>query len=424
MAWSFPGGGTATSTGTTATTAVGVTVAVDDIVLMVAATNQQDTSNSFSSFAASAGSTATLSARSNLVNGIGASSGETSLTVAWARVTGAGTLDITATFTNSRTRCIAFDVLRGADTGATPFGTPVSASGLAGKPASGTVTPGGAGYLFIGAGAWEEVSGGLSSISPTASPSAWTQRQTLRSSTGTTGERVFLETFESVDATAYQSAPTFTQNTDWAQMVVVLAPATSGAYTLTAANGTYADAGQDAAILLHRSTVASQGTFTMAGQSVGIGVGRVLVAGTGAYTLTGQSATLSASSARTLAASPGTFALTGQSASLTAARKVVAAQATFTLTGQTATLLRGRALAASPGTFTTTGQAASLRAARALSALHTTYTLTGQAATLTYSGAAAPYMGMVRLTAARGPAFAFYPGVGPAVRLTPREPSP
>jgi len=34
-----------------------------------------------------------------------------------------------------------------------------------------------------------------------------------------------------------------------------------------------------------------------------------------------------------------------------------------------------------------------------------------------------PYVGMVRLTAARGFAFAFTAGSGPAVRLTPREPS-
>jgi len=37
---------------------------------------------------------------------------------------------------------------------------------------------------------------------------------------------------------------------------------------------------------------------------------------------------------------------------------------------------------------------------------------------------AAPSQGMVRLTAGRGPAFAFYAGPGRAVRLTPREPLP
>lgn len=227
--------GTASGTGTaTGISTVGsITVAVDDIVIFNSSVNQQDTSNRFTAHVLDGTSTATIGTVTNLVNGLGAGGGEISQTVSWARVTGAGTLIGRATLSSTRTVALVVTVLRGASTGATPFTAPASATGNTANPASGTVTPGGAGDWFLGCGAYRQESGGFT-VTVTASPSNWTQRVTASTGTGITNAWAGIETWEATDATAYQSAPTVSKTVFWAQVVVALtmAPVSSAARQL------------------------------------------------------------------------------------------------------------------------------------------------------------------------------------------------
>jgi hypothetical protein len=142
---------------------------------------------------------------------------------------------------------------------------------------------------------------------------------------------------------------------------------TNGAYTLTAATGSYTLSGQAAALTVTRKLTADAGAFTLTGQAAGVAAGRRLTAETGSHTLSGQAAGLTVT--RRLTADAGTFALTGQAAGLRPARVLTAATGAFALTGQAA------ALTYDPLT------------AYSLTAAAGAYSLTGQAATLTYSGA-------------------------------------
>lgn len=183
-----------------------------------------------------------------------------------------------------------------------------------------------------------------------------------------------------------------------------------GAYTLTAAQGSFALTGQAAGLRATRLVSAAQGSFSLSGQSAALKVGRKVTAAQGSFALTGQDAALRAT--RTVSAAVGSFTLTGQAANLRATRLLTAAYGTFTLTGQAANLVKGmpgaytltasqgsfalsgqsvgliaaRHLAAGQGAFALTGQAAGLSVTRRIVAACGSFTLSGQAASLLYSG--------------------------------------
>lgn len=209
-------------------TATAVTAQVDDLVVLVSTINQTTGANTFTSHGLGTGSTATLGTVTTILNGIGSASGEVSLSVSWAKVTGAGDVVGRTTSSSTRTQATLMIVLRGQHASA-PVGTPNSSSGLAGQPASGTVTPGAAGDWFLGFGSYEEVSGpGLGAPTPTATPSAWTGEAHASAGTGANFIRGYIESFIATDTTAYESAPTLSAATDWAQGVVVIAAAAGG----------------------------------------------------------------------------------------------------------------------------------------------------------------------------------------------------
>lgn len=170
---------------------------------------------------------------------------------------------------------------------------------------------------------------------------------------------------------------------------------------VTAAQGSYSLTGQIALIFRGRVVTAAQGSYSLTGQAATITYtpaagAYVLTANQGTYTLTGQAASITRS--RLLTAAQGSYALTGQAAAITRSRLLTAAQGGYTLTGQAAAITRSRILAAAQGSYAVNGQAAILKRGRLLTANQGTYSLTGQAATITYTPAAGAYV----LTAAAG----------------------
>jgi hypothetical protein len=185
----------------------------------------------------------------------------------------------------------------------------------------------------------------------------------------------------------------------------------AGAYTLTAAQGSFALTGQAANLLFGRKLTAAQASFTLNGQAVNFVHGYKFAAAQASFALSGQSANLlfnrkltaaqgsfaltgfaanlvyTTVGAYTLTAAQGSFAFTGKAANLLFGRKVTAAQGSFSLTGQSANLLFNRLLSATRGSFTLTGFDAALSktGARTLTADTGLFTLTGQPATLTYT---------------------------------------
>ena len=195
--------------------------------------------------------------------------------------------------------------------------------------------------------------------------------------------------------------PSYTTAADWACVIAALYES-SGAYTLTAAQGSVALSGQAAGLPAARKLSAEYGSFgetgeaasplagrlltadygalAETGQAAGLLADRLLTAEYGAYTLTGQAVGLIYSgTAKVLTAEYGAFTLTGQAAGLLVARKFSAEYGAFALTGQTAGLVVARKLSAAYETYTLSGQAAGLLFGRKLSAAYETYALTGQA---------------------------------------------
>ena len=114
----------------------------------------------------------------------------------------------------------------------------------------------------------------------------------------------------------------------------------SGAYTVTALNGTYAVTGQSAALTVNRVLTANNGTYAVTGKSATLTINRVLTAASGTYAVTGQSAALTVN--RTLTALNGTYAVTGQLATITyttvGAYVLTALSGTYAVTGKAATI--------------------------------------------------------------------------------------
>lgn len=140
--------------------------------------------------------------------------------------------------------------------------------------------------------------------------------------------------------------------------VEVKEPST-GAYTLTAAVG----------------------AFAVAGQAAGLRAARLLGAAVGAFAVSGQAAGLRR--ALRLAAAAGGLVLTGSAAGLVAGRRMTAAAGALVLAGQTAALRRGYGLVAAAGSFALNGLTAGLSYARRLVGGTGQYLVAGQSAELT-----------------------------------------
>ena len=164
--------------------------------------------------------------------------------------------------------------------------------------------------------------------------------------------------------------------------------ASSGAYTLTCASGTYTLSGQAVTLKVSRTMSAAQGSYTLSGQAVALKVGRTMAVGQGSYALTGQTVGLSV--ARQMAANQGTYTLNGQDVTLSKSggdKTLTVGQGTYTLSGQPVTLSATRRMTVDQGSYSLTGQAVTLSlGGRVLQAATGIYLLSGQEVMLTYSG--------------------------------------
>ena len=161
------------------------------------------------------------------------------------------------------------------------------------------------------------------------------------------------------------------------------------AYTLVAASGTYAVAGQSATLQRSRSLIGAVGSYALTGQNVALQRSRNLTGLAGRYAITGQSTGIQRS--RSLASASGSYAVVGQPAILQRSRLVIALNGAYGVTGQPASLLKSRALVGSTGSYTITGQAATVLKGWKLAGSAGAYALAGQAATLRYTSVATAY---------------------------------
>lgn len=195
----------------------------------------------------------------------------------------------------------------------------------------------------------------------------------------------------------------------------------SGAYVLTAEQGTYLISGQAAGLAYSESDspaslphlgllgglggsfsalTADQGTYTVSGQDALFSLNYVLTANVGSYTVFGQIASLGGSGSRagdpaplphiglllapgstgyTLVADPGNYSITGSEAVVD--YEVTAAQGSYTVTGQDAGLLYGRIMPLDSGTYLVSGQDATFAIGgtdRSMAADFGTYSISGQ----------------------------------------------
>ena len=159
-------------------------------------------------------------------------------------------------------------------------------------------------------------------------------------------------------------------------------------YTLTAAVGSFALAGQAAGTLKKSLMTSAGGAFTLAGQAAGGLRGLRAVADVGAFTLAGQAAGTLVG--RVVAGATGTFSVAGQAAGTLFGRNVAGATGAFALAGQDAALTKTAAgaytLTAAVGAFVFTGVAAGLRKTLKLTADQGAIAFNGNAAGLVVSG--------------------------------------
>ncbi len=131
---------------------------------------------------------------------------------------------------------------------------------------------------------------------------------------------------------------TYTPNSSSVRNTLAFATvkASSTAYTLTAAQGSFTLTGEDTAFHIALNLTAAQGSLSLTGQTTNFSYGR------------------------SVALAFGPFALTGSAANFNISLNLTAAQGSFSLTGENVTLAYGRVLTTTVGLFSLTGQIARL----------------------------------------------------------------
>jgi hypothetical protein len=178
-------------------------------------------------------------------------------------------------------------------------------------------------------------------------------------------------------------AGALTASEEWVAInIAINAGATTQAYTLTAASGSYVITGTAASLKAGRKLAAATAAYTISGTAASLKYGKTLSAGSGTYAITGTAAALL--EARKLAAASGTYSISGTAAALKEARILVAGAGSYAITGAAAALLSGKKLAAASGSYLISGTAAALKEARILAAAAGSYVITGGAAALNF----------------------------------------
>jgi hypothetical protein len=160
--------------------------------------------------------------------------------------------------------------------------------------------------------------------------------------------------------------------------------ASAAAYTLTAAAGSFTEAGLDSNLLFGRRLIADTQTYTETGNAANLLFGRSLTADVQAYALTGNDANLLRG--WNLTADVSAFTLTGLDAGLLAARILTADTTSYALAGIDAALTYtptgAYLLTAESAAYVITGNAAGMLANRLIIADTQSFTLTSNAAAL------------------------------------------
>ena len=153
-------------------------------------------------------------------------------------------------------------------------------------------------------------------------------------------------------------------------------PAAGGAFSLTAASGSYALSGQPVSLTQAHVVPANQGSYVLSGQDIGLEYGHTVIAAQGSYALSGQDVAFPRGYA--VGAAQGSYALNGQAVTPAWGHRLDAGQGSYALSGQDTSFPLGFAVTAEPGAYVLSGQAIALLFDRVVAAAQGAYALSGQ----------------------------------------------
>ena len=142
-------------------------------------------------------------------------------------------------------------------------------------------------------------------------------------------------------------------SSEWHTYTIALTPATTTAYELWSAGGSFALSGQNALLLRDLLDLGGAGSFVLAGQNAILTKAFPLLANSGNFGVTGENAILLA--ARAITGGAGSFSLIGENANLLTARLMQGGGGSFAVTGENALLLRSLLTLAQQGDFALSG---------------------------------------------------------------------
>ena len=171
-----------------------------------------------------------------------------------------------------------------------------------------------------------------------------------------------------------------------------------GAYTLTAATGSYALSGVSANLLKSKRLTANAGSYALNGISAGLYRAHTITANAGVYSYTGVAATITytpTANNYVLTANAGSYALTGSAANLAKSKLLIANIGAYSLDGVAANVVKSKRLVGDVGAYALVGNAANIvytpnTGAYTLTAESGNYTVSGNDAGLNYVGASLP----------------------------------
>ena len=167
-----------------------------------------------------------------------------------------------------------------------------------------------------------------------------------------------------------------------------------GAYTLTAAAGSYSLSGVSANLLKSKRLTANAGSYALNGVTAGVYRAYKIAANAGAYSYTGVAAIVAytpTANNYVLTANVGIYALTGVSSNVLKSKRVVSNAGVYALSGVTAGVVKSKRVVANNGVYALSGSAAGLTKSKRLSADAGAYALAGNAANIVYAPSAVAY---------------------------------
>jgi hypothetical protein len=299
---------------------------------------------------------------------------------------------------------------------------PVSVSAISGLPAgdqldtavtataTGTVTSGGTSSVTSGTPSQaNNLFFGMSSTfynpAPTVTqPTGWANGQSVED-TASPGRFLTGATFQSSGSSAQTYNPTFSNSsTDFVNIIIGYKTASSGtAYSLTAAQGSFAQTGEASSLIWGALLGATNASFALTGEAANLTYSPAVggrTYGSGAY----GEGNYSASTFSTLTCVSGSYTQTGKTSNTVVNALVAAVVGTFTDTGEAASFVWRSKVPASNGAFSQTGKASGLLWHSIAAASAGAFSLAGEDASFVWSATATALAGSFALA---GQAFDF-----------------